>query len=244
MTILNRLVPIVLLVAVVFFVRAPFMIDGVRYESTMGLVQKIFYFHVPAAITMLRLGVRVRHRERDLPGQTPSAGRPLRASQRLSWWWYSALIVLVTGPIWARKAWGVWWQWEARLTATLIMWMIFVAYLLLRRFGGAGAEVLAAAVGLFGMALVPFVYWSVNMWRTLHPTTNVVITLPPDMLAVFGWCAIGFLLLYFVAADAARASRSVTRGAGAGGGGVRGLSRADGKGQRAKRAKGRRSGKR
>jgi heme exporter protein C len=108
------------------------------------------------------------------------------------------LIVLVTGPIWARKAWGVWWQWEARLMATLIMWMIFVAYLLLRRFGGAGAEVLAAAVGLFGMALVPFVYWSVNVWRTMHPTTNVVITLPPDMLAVFGWCATGFLLLYFV----------------------------------------------
>ncbi len=102
----------------------------------------------------------------------------------------------MTGPLWARKAWGVWWQWEARLTMTLIMWMIFVGYLLLRRFGGAGAEVLAAAVGLFGAVLVPFVYWSVNVWRTLHPTTNVVISLPPDMAAVFGWCVTGFLLMY------------------------------------------------
>ena len=71
------------------------------------------------------------------------------------------------------------------------MWMVFVAYLLLRRFGGAGSEVLAAAVGLFGMALVPFVYWSVNFWRTLHPTTNVVPTLPPDMWRPFCWCAVG-----------------------------------------------------
>ena len=79
------------------------------------------------------------------------------------------LIVLVTGPLWARKAWGVWWQWDARLTSTLVMWMIFNAYLLLRRYGGPGSDKLAAAVALFGMANVPFVYWSVNVWRTLHP---------------------------------------------------------------------------
>jgi heme exporter protein C len=197
MRILNRLVPVALLAAVVFFVRAPFMIDGVRYESTMGLIQKIFYFHVPAAITTFVsafvcgiASVVYLVRRRPLADHVALAAAELAV--------VFGLIVLVTGPIWARKAWGVWWQWEARLMATLIMWMIFVAYLLLRRFGGAGAEVLAAAVGLFGMALVPFVYWSVNVWRTLHPTTDVVVTLPPDMLAVFGWCAVAFLLLYYV----------------------------------------------
>jgi len=197
MKILNRLVPVALLAAVVFFVRAPFMIDGVRYESTMGLIQKIFYFHVPAAITTFVsafvcgiASVVYLVRRRPLADHVALAAAELAV--------VFGLIVLVTGPIWARKAWGVWWQWEARLMATLIMWMIFVAYLLLRRFGGAGAEVLAAAVGLFGMALVPFVYWSVNVWRTLHPTTDVVVTLPPDMLAVFGWCAVAFLLLYYV----------------------------------------------
>ena len=83
--------------------------------------------------------------------------------------------MLVTGPLWARKAWGVWWQWDARLTSTLVMWLIFVAYLLLRRYGGPGSEKLAAAVALFGMANVPFVYWSVNVWRTVHPKTTVVM---------------------------------------------------------------------
>ena len=150
MKILNRLVPVALLAAVVFFVRAPFMIDGVRYESTMGLIQKIFYFHVPAAITTFVsafvcgiASVVYLVRRRPLADHVALAAAELAV--------VFGLIVLVTGPIWARKAWGVWWQWEARLMATLIMWMIFVAYLLLRRFGGAGAEVLAAAVGLFGM---------------------------------------------------------------------------------------------
>jgi heme exporter protein C len=76
------------------------------------------------------------------------------------------------------------------------MWMVFVSYLLLRRFGGPGSELMSAAVGLFGMALVPFVYWSVNIWRTMHPTTNVVRTLPPEMSAPFRWCLYAFFVLY------------------------------------------------
>ena len=106
------------------------------------------------------------------------------------------LIGLVTGPLWARRAWGVWWQWDARLTTALILWMVFVAYLLVRKYGGPGSDKLAAAMGLFGMAIVPFVYWSVNVWRTVHPTTNVVPTLGPGMRGAFWWCAGAFLLLY------------------------------------------------
>jgi heme exporter protein C len=106
------------------------------------------------------------------------------------------LIVLVTGPLWARKSWGAWWVWDVRVTMTLVLWMIYVSYLLLRRFGGPGSEVLAAAVGLFGTALVPFVYISVNYWRTIHPQTSVVPSLPPEMLAPFGWCVLAFLLLF------------------------------------------------
>jgi heme exporter protein C len=195
MRIANRLVPILLVAAVAFFVRAPFMIDAVRYESTMGLIQKIFYFHVPAAITtFVSAFVCGIASVVYLVRRKPLADHVALAAAELAV--VFGLIVLVTGPLWAHKAWGVWWQWEARLVMTLIMWMIFVAYLLLRRFGGPGSEILAAVVGVFGMALVPFVYWSVNVWRTLHPTTNVVISLPPDMAAVFGWCATGFLLLY------------------------------------------------
>ena len=107
-------------------------------------------------------GDRLRHRERGciLWRRSRAADSSALAAAELAVVFGS--IVLVTGPLWARKAWGVWWVWEARLTITLVMWMVFVAYLLLRRFGGPGSEVLAAAVGLFGMVLVPFVYWSVN----------------------------------------------------------------------------------
>ena len=86
--------------------------------------------------------------------RTPSADHVALAAAELAV--VFGLIVLLTGPLWARKAWGVWWQWDARLTMTLVMWMVFVAYLLLRRFGGPGSEILAAAVGVFGTALVPF----------------------------------------------------------------------------------------
>ena len=68
----------------------------------------------------------------------------------------------------------MWWQWDARLTSALVLELIFVAYLLLRRYGGPGSEKLSSAVALFGMANVPFVYWSVNVWRTVHPKTTVV----------------------------------------------------------------------
>ena len=70
------------------------------------------------------------------------------------------LIVLVTGPLWARKAWGVWWQWDARLTSTLLMWMIFVAYLLVRRFGGPGSEKLVGRDG------------ACSAWRTCRSCTS------------------------------------------------------------------------
>ena len=76
------------------------------------------------------------------------------------------------------------------------MWMIFVAYLLLRKYAGAGAEKLAAGLALFGMANVPFVYWSVNVWRTIHPKTTVVPTLGPGMRGAFWWCVVAFLALY------------------------------------------------
>ena len=112
------------------------------------------------------------------------------------------LIGLLTGPLWGRKAWGVWWQWDARLTSALVLWLIFVAYLLLRKYGGPGSEKLSAAIALFGMANVPFVYWSVNVWRTLHPKTTVVPTLQPGMRGPFWFCVLAFLLFYVLALTA------------------------------------------
>lgn len=184
-----------LIVTVLLFGYAPFMIVDAPYESTMGLVQKIFYFHVPSAIAMfLSAFIAGIASAIFLFGKKPSADRVALAAAELTI--VFGLIVLVSGPLWARKAWGIWWQWDARLTSTLIMWLVFQAYLLLRRYGGPGSDKLSAAVAVFGAALVPFVYWSVNMWRTLHPTTNVVPSLDPSMRGPFLFCVAAFLCLY------------------------------------------------
>ena len=196
MRVATRLVPVLLVVAAVMLARAPFLIDAAPYESTMGLVQKIFYFHVPSAIVAMTsaivcgiASVVFLVRRRRLADHLALGAAELAV--------VFGLIVLVTGPLWARKAWGAWWVWQdARLTITLVMWMLFVGYLLLRRFGGAGSEVLAAAVAIFGTALVPFVYWSVNIWRTQHPTTDVVATLPPEMSWPLRWSMLAFVALY------------------------------------------------
>lgn len=195
MRVANRFVPFLLIGAALMFARAPFMIQAAPMESTMGLIQKIFYFHVPAAAaTFLAAFVCGVASAIFLWRRTRGADQVAVAAAELVV--VFGIIVLATGPLWARKAWGVWWQWDVRLTMTLVMWMIFVAYLLLRRFGGPGSEVLASAVGVFGTALVPFVYVSVNYWRTIHPNTNVVRSLPPEMALPFRWAMVAFLLLF------------------------------------------------
>lgn len=181
-------------VAAAMFAYAPFLILGAPYEATMGLVQKIFYFHAACGMGLfLAAFVSGIGSAAFLFTRKPAADRLAVAGAELTV--ILGLIVLVTGPLWARKAWGVWWQWDARLTSTLVMWMIFNAYLLLRRYGGPGSDRLAAAVSLFGMANVPFVYWSVNVWRTLHPTTSVIPSLQPGMRGPFWFCVVAFLLV-------------------------------------------------
>jgi heme exporter protein C len=192
---MNKAYPVLVLVAVVLFAAAPVIVARTPMEQTMGLVQKIFYYHVPSAMVMFMsafiCGVASAI---YLFKARPRADRIAAAAAELAV--VFGIIVLVTGPLWARKAWGVWWQWDARLTSTLLMWMIFVACLLVRRFGGPGAEKLSAAMALFGMANVPFVYISVNIWRTLHPTTAVIPKLPGGMRGPFWFCAVSFMLLF------------------------------------------------
>jgi heme exporter protein C len=190
----NLFLPLTVLTAAMF-AYAPVAIAGAPYESTMLLIQKIFYFHVPAWMAMYA-GIAVCGIASVI---YLFKGRP--AADRLA---VSAaeLIVLfgaiglVTGPLWGRKAWGVWWQWDARLTMALLLELVFVAYLLVRTYGGPGSDKLAAAVGLFGLAVSPFVYVSVNIWRTIHPLNTVVPTLQPGMRGPFWFCALAFLMLF------------------------------------------------
>ena len=194
---MKALFPAALLAAAALFAYAPVLIGRAPYESTMGLVQKIFYFHVPVWFAMF-LGAFVsgtaslvflftRRRRADA---LAAAGAELAV--------LFGLLGLITGPLWARKAWGVWWQWDAKLVTALVLWLIFVAYLLLRRYGGPGSDRLAAGVALFGMANVPFVYWSVHIWRTVHPLTTVVPTLPRPLATPFWTSVVAMLTLFAI----------------------------------------------
>jgi heme exporter protein C len=192
---MTKLFPLLLVIVAAMFAYAPVLIHGAPYESTMGLVQKIFYFHVPAWIVMFTSAFvcGIASAVMVFTGNK-KADRIAVAAAELAVLF--GVIGLISGPLWGRKAWGVWWQWDARLTSALVLELIFVAYLLLRKYGGPGSEKLSAVVALFGMANVPFVYWSVNLWRTVHPKTTVVMTLAPSMRMPFLWCALAFLGLY------------------------------------------------
>jgi heme exporter protein C len=182
-------------VCVVMFVVSPLLIANAPFEATMGLVQKIFYYHMPAASMFLLSALVCGY------ASVRFLVRRDARHDRLAWAAAELLVLfgaiaLVTGPLWARKAWGVWWQWDVRLTSSLMGWMIGVAYLLVRKYGGPGSDKLAAGLALFGMANVPFIYISVNYWRTIHPTTNVVPTLPTSMGLPFWFCFVAFVLLF------------------------------------------------
>lgn len=194
-------VPVAAITALMF-AYSPIAIANAPYESTMRLVQKIFYYHFPAwmALTVSVTICTVASAVYLFKGSARADRIAVAAAEVTV---IFGLFGLVSGSLWGRKAWGVWWQWDARLTSALVLWMIFAAYLLLRKYGGPGSDRLGAGLALFGMANVPFVYWSVNVWRTLHPKTSVLPSLDPAMRPAFYWCTFAMFALY-VALMAAR----------------------------------------
>lgn len=138
-------------------------------ESTMGDVQRIFYYHVPSAwVAFLCFAVNAVASITYLLKRSATADAIALSTAEVGV--VFCTIVLITGPIWARPVWGIWWTWDARLTSTLVLWLIYVAYLMLRRFSVSGrAPVLAAALAVFGFFDVPFVYLSIRIFRTQHP---------------------------------------------------------------------------
>ena len=138
-------------------------------EATMGDVQRIFYYHLPSAwIAFLLFFVNFLASAWYLIRRTPASDALALASAEVGVSFCT--IVLITGPIWARPIWGIWWTWDARLTSTLVLWLIYVSYLVLRRYGTGGqVPVLAAALGIFGFVDVPIVYMAIRWFRTQHP---------------------------------------------------------------------------
>lgn len=191
-------VPLLILTALMF-AYSPIAIANAPYESTMRLVQKIFYYHLPAWMA-LSVTVTICTVSSALYLFTGSQKWDRIAVAAAEVTVVFGLFGLVSGSLWGRKAWGVWWQWDARLTMAFLLELIFFGYLLVRAYGGPGSEKLAAAMGIFGGATAPFVYKSVDWWRTVHPKTSVMTTLgetSPEMWYVVWFCA--FTILLFTA---------------------------------------------
>lgn len=195
---MKRLFVPLLVVTAALFAIVPFLIVNAPYESTMGLIQKIFYFHVPSWMAMYTaIGVcGVASGIFLFKGNKAADGYAVAGAEVTVLF---GLMGLVSGPLWGRKAWGVWWQWDVRLTTALLLELIFIAYLLVRKYGGPGSEKLAAATALFGTATAPFVYKSVDIWRTVHPPTTVVPALLNGSMEgaglPFGLSSLAFVLL-------------------------------------------------
>lgn len=189
------------------FVIACNAIADAPQEITMGLVQKIFYFHVPCAwLLMLSTLVCAGGSVAYLFGGSERGDRVAVAASELGV--VFGLCVLVSGPLWAKAAWGVYWQWEARLTSSLLLWLMLVAYVLARRYGGPSARRLAAALALFAAIDIPLVYFSVRFFRSIHPSNTVVSTLVPGMRGAFWLSLLAFTALWWVLFSARMATEN------------------------------------
>ena len=175
-------------------------------ERTMGLIQRIFYFHVASAWSgftaffLCFIGNLLYVWKRD---------------QKYDWLAVSGAevglafttVVLITGPIWAHPVWGIWWTWDARLTSTFVLWLLYVSYLLLRTLVDEPDRraLLSSLFGIFAFLDVPLVFGAIRWWRTQHPQPVIMggqgSGLDPTMKAVFFFSALAMhvLMLFLVA---------------------------------------------
>jgi heme exporter protein C len=181
-------------------------------DAAQGNIGRNIYYHVPIAMLSLifpyiNLVASIAYlywRSRD----------PLKALTSDAWAISSAevtvvyaSICLLTGSIWGRVAWGIWWTWDARLTSMLLLWLLYVSYLMLRKFSSTGqSQTLAAVLSVFAAIDVPIVYMSITWWRTQHPAPVFFggpdSGLDPSMRPAFysnllGWAMWGTFLLCF-----------------------------------------------
>jgi heme exporter protein C len=171
-------------------------------EKVMGAVQKIFYFHVPSAmatyagVAVLLVGSGGYLWTRDRRWENLS-----RAATEVAITFCT--IVLVTGPIWAKPAWGTWWTWEARLTSTLVLWLLLVGCMMVRSYASnpdLGAR-LAAIVGIVAAVDVPIIHKAVDWWRGQHPVVfapDKSESLAPRMGSTFTFCIFVCFLLFLL----------------------------------------------
>ncbi len=138
-------------------------------EATMGIIQKVFYFHVPAAYAMyLSWGICTIFSVHYLAKGRERSDMISKSAAEVALLF--ATIVMITGPLWGRRAWGAFWTFDPRLTASLLFTLIIMAYVLLRTLSqGEKERRFAAALSILGAVILPLIHLSVNKWRGQHP---------------------------------------------------------------------------
>jgi len=195
------LVPLFASLAAIGFAATLYMVFyWAPLDKELFFNQKIFYYHVSSAFvlfaTVFVCGIASAG---YLKKRNPRWDDVAHAAGELAVL-YGAMM-LATGMIWGKVAWGHWWKWELRLTTSLILWLTMVGYVIVRRFGGAGGERLAAGLAVFGMVNVPLVYFAVKLSEKLqqvssHPKAQVVSSLTAEMRITFWSSVLTFLLMY------------------------------------------------
>lgn len=163
-------------------------------EKVMGYVQKIFYFHVPAAWAMLLSAPLLAVGSvAYLATRRPRWDRLADAGVELAILF--GAMVLVSGPLWGRKAWGVYWVWDVRLTSTLVMVLTLVACKIVRGYAGPRAKEIAAGLSILAVLNAIFVWYAVDIWSGTHPP-KLVQKLEPRMKSTLWTCTLAFTLTY------------------------------------------------
>jgi heme exporter protein C len=188
---MRRLLPAATGLTVLAALYVVFMV--VPTEREMGVVQRIFYFHVASAwMAFIGFFVVAGASAVHLWNGSRAADRLAAAGAEVGVLFCT--IVLITGPIWARPIWGVWWTWDPRLTMTVILWAIYASYLMLRAFGGEDDAVrrYAAVLGIVGVLDIPIIMVSVRLLRGIHPA--VITRKEGGSGLVDPWMRIGLLV--------------------------------------------------
>jgi heme exporter protein C len=173
------------------------------FEATQGAAQKIYYIHVPAALSAyLALSIAALTSVMYLWLRDERADKLAESASEVALVFTSA--VLITGPLWGKPVWGTWWTWDARLTLTLFLWFVTTSYLVLR--GAVDDPVMrarySAVLAVLAALLIPFIHLSVYLFRTLHPDPIVLKpdrpSLPAEMLTTWIIAVVAFLFFCVV----------------------------------------------
>lgn len=167
-------------------------------EKTMGDLQRIFYFHVPAGITgLIAFAVNFFASLMYLIRRKRVWDNVALASAEVGVMFMT--MVLVTGPIWAKPVWLVWWTWSPRLTSSLVLWMLYVAYLLVRNYvpDADRRAMMSAVFGIVAFVDAPIVWFSIRWWRDIHPSPMLETGgLSPQMRPALWTCVAVFQILF------------------------------------------------